>query len=843
MKKFQSPHQHRQGSTLMVVMMLMFILSLVAASLLTLGTHEKDLTFRRIADVEGRHALESAIEIAMAELENHFKTVQSVTATTPLIELSNPVRDQLVQQTRYLSDVRIVSVTNEMLRQRIFIDHEDPDSLLDPHRGSYVTISEWTVVAEVDVNYRGRTRQMQAAQTFQVRESPFFTHAIFYNMDLEFHPGAPMEIEGPVHTNSNLWLMAGDNLHFFDRVSATRNIFTGPMVERPSGTPPWQENWSTMSGDLSYDNRSRQHAGHVWFNTDGRNLGSGLRRRHRNIEFGNLRNLNYTNLQESRSYFDSRSEESGALFQYTGFLSLSEFLAYRFNGFLTVGSAEAPAFLPAFMPPYAPDDGNGHVLNHGYALIEPLQPARLNGQPNPFHKGNGERNKFAYKAGISFRIFYSELPVTPENFPDWDEQAFEGITRLVRTGMDRFDEDGDLIEENLSDFYMIATRIRRGNAHVLDTTDYSASAIIPVLDENNNPVLDEFDEPVTFTIPQTSADRVHIQPQVVDRFLTMRLYEEHLIGSNRGNPKANSSLYDPRRQRPTDTVVWDMEAFDHEFVEIESAEDLERFHDPDGIVTFTPRDHFNGVVYVEFPTPANPPTRPDHIVVAQDEFRPVQLRRNNATVTENAALALWITNASRIPNPSYNLNRSPGFTIATNGKVYIHGHYNADGIVSTFEPASSNDEDPEFNVLAAIAADSVSFLSAATSDTDTRGFRAENSRRSRDDRPATFTEINAAIMSGIVPSNKPISWRESQSVQSGGAHNYHRFLENWAGQIFRYRGSQVSFFESEIGREPLHLSYYGAPRRQYSFFEDFKSEQPPGTPWSRTFFKVDFRFL
>jgi len=51
---------------------------------------------------------------------------------------------------------------------------------------------------------------------------PLFQFAIFYNGDLEIHPGNNMVVDGPVHTNSDLYMAsgAGSNLDFKARVSA-----------------------------------------------------------------------------------------------------------------------------------------------------------------------------------------------------------------------------------------------------------------------------------------------------------------------------------------------------------------------------------------------------------------------------------------------------------------------------------------------------------------------------------------------------------------------------------------------------------------------------------------------
>ena len=189
-----------------------------------------------------------------------------------------------------------------------------------------------------------------------------------------------------------------------------------------------------------------------------------------------------------------------------------------------------------------------------------------------------------------------------------------------------------------------------------------------------------------------------------------------------------------------------------------------------------------------------------------------------------------LSNARQVPDPAYNIY-SPGFTAATNGQLYIKGSFNADGDPDTGGPTNASDEDREYQALALLAADAITFLSDK--------FEVEKSRDSSGSREAEFTEINAALMTGLSPTNKG-----GGNVSSGGSHNFPRFLEDWGGVTFRYRGSLVAFFESEIAKEPWSTSYYSPPRREWGFLEDFSNVgQPPATPKLRAYFKLDYRYL
>ncbi|MBX3750400.1 MAG: hypothetical protein KF897_09950 [Opitutaceae bacterium] len=90
---------------------------------------------------------------------------------------------------------------------------------------------------------------------------PLFQFAIFYNMDLEFSPGADMVIAGPVHTNGNLIARCQtgftNTVQFTDRVSASQGFYAntahkgstymddGSADSGPGGTGPLNFQHST----------------------------------------------------------------------------------------------------------------------------------------------------------------------------------------------------------------------------------------------------------------------------------------------------------------------------------------------------------------------------------------------------------------------------------------------------------------------------------------------------------------------------------------------------------------------------------------------------------------------
>lgn len=168
-------------------------------------------------------------------------------------------------------------------------------------------------------------------------------------------------------------------------------------------------------------------------------------------------------------------------------------------------------------------------------------------------------------------------------------------------------------------------------------------------------------------------------------------------------------------------------------------------------------------------------------------------------------------------NNTFNQNDPTGVTFATDQAIYVQGDYN------------TRNKQP-----AAIMADSVNVLSNTCFD-DNKVVHRLNSRNCRKSNTsnnatlgnATMTVVNAAFLGGN-DITKPGQY-------NGGLENYPRFHENWSGVDFRYRGSFVSL------NVPNHVSgkwpgtggnFYDPPRRRWDYdlaFNDAKN-LPPLTP-------------
>lgn len=171
-----------------------------------------------------------------------------------------------------------------------------------------------------------------------------------------------------------------------------------------------------------------------------------------------------------------------------------------------------------------------------------------------------------------------------------------------------------------------------------------------------------------------------------------------------------------------------------------------------------------------------------------------------------AESGIVLTNGRALP--------SLGLTVVTPNPIYIMGDYNTSLDGTTFYAGTS---DTSRTRPAAVMADAITILSTA--------WNPAKSSQTIANRVAADTTVNAAILSGIVPTGG--------GYYSGGVENFPRFLENWSGKKFTYNGSMVAMFNSQVATAPWGGGdVYNPPNRNWAFDRNFQDPRklPPLTP-------------
>jgi hypothetical protein len=245
---------------------------------------------------------------------------------------------------------------------------------------------------------------------------------------------------------------------------------------------------------------------------------------------------------------------------------------------------------------------------------------------------------------------------------------------------------------------------------------------------------------------------------------------------------------------------------------------------------------------------------------------------NNASTNHTGLLVangVVASGNSLVPMGASAPNGITGLTIATNQPIYILGHYNADGTISTATATNSAympDDghsgatgDASVETPAALAGDAITVLSpnffgtggtgrlapytgsTTTVTTNPNTSSAYTSPATTVPNASGSSEIAAAFISG---SNATSPDGTGTQQYSGGVHNMPRFLENWSGYTVAIRGSLVNMYENRIATAPWSSSYYSPPTRQWGFNQLFANGNfPPICPQVISYRRVDFTYI
>ena len=160
---------------------------------------------------------------------------------------------------------------------------------------------------------------------------------------------------------------------------------------------------------------------------------------------------------------------------------------------------------------------------------------------------------------------------------------------------------------------------------------------------------------------------------------------------------------------------------------------------------------------------------------------------------------------------------SSGLTVASENPIYIQGDFNTGGTPPSDSGTYTSPTVSGYTRKnSAVYADAINILSGAWLDT--------NSTSSISSRIATSTTVNAALVSGEVPS--------AGGKYSGGGEGFVRFLEDWQknSNTFTYYGSMIELFNSAtaIGAYASSASIFKQPGLHWYYDTNFQTGAPPG---------------
>lgn len=168
-------------------------------------------------------------------------------------------------------------------------------------------------------------------------------------------------------------------------------------------------------------------------------------------------------------------------------------------------------------------------------------------------------------------------------------------------------------------------------------------------------------------------------------------------------------------------------------------------------------------------------------------------------------------------------------TVVSPDPIYIQGDFNTGGGSTSHDPnkVPSNKNGNPDGTDSPIATNYTKQSVAVIGDVVTvlsNNWNDANANKDISNRVASHTTVNAAVMTGFIPTDY-----KDNNAPSGGAHNIFRLLENWGSKDYTYTGSVAQLY---ISKEYKGLystgQIYSPPNRMWNFDTDLLTVPPAG---------------
>ncbi|MCH8473794.1 MAG: hypothetical protein LAT55_01030 [Opitutales bacterium] len=756
---------NQRGSSIVFVLIVVLVLSIAGASLIRFAITEKNLHYRTLTHAQAQYGVESTLEHAHAQIITQMQNFESlpmrwlepsrenltqptvledntqffsklgidpgsievIGSNTPVILPGKTLLETLKEATQTVEDYTGSGRPTDQIQwaEWVTIDPNDPSNAMDNLAGMRVMMREIDVLGRATAKRGNVETSVFGRQTLEIRDAPLFAYGAFFNMDMEAGAGANMDFFGPVHVNGNLYIHANDPVasRWHDRVTITQGFYHGAMPNGPR---------ASSEGDLFF-----------------KNLRSGQLVKFQDA-FGNEPGTGYQS--------DMASWFNGVLDTWRG-------------GLLTGDHGVLPSLPVATAENITEGEYFNPEVRSPWNLISPPQDVTAITHADPAEQDSRrefELAKFSRSASLYIKVNPFDSFDPSQRIGEGDVVNLPFVARIV----DREEEDpwsagtpvvlpSDLITTregiDLYDPRENGLRINflHNDGRLIDTDGY---------------VVNEFGE------------RLASDPTEPAEFGGIATYWNDQIN----NLVAENSEFQTAVQNTTDNF-----SFLSGHVELPHYDPVA--NEWGGVVLATldvgALAHYmesndpawwNGVVYIENEG------LPDPVDFAEyGDPQPGSHFHKSGIRLQNAG---QVPRAFRQVNPDGTEVTGYGFTLITNSPLYIQGHFNADGDPYTGSARDMDDPEdlekigrPDYTpteVPSALIADSITILSDNWEDHLPHTWRyyrdlPGNRNRSRItfQRDATFTEVSAGLISGIVPTT-PRNY-------SGGLENFPRLIENW----------------------------------------------------------------
>lgn len=227
------PLQSKTGAfALLMTICFVAVAMLTLASLATWTKTSTMVTSRNNNYLNTVGAAEAATEVVIAQMDTDF-IHQALTTDV----------------TRYCTMLPSTVVTDPWVSRYTFADgngnanrtavscssYQTWTNLASQFAGLYGLANSYQITSYATLTNTTFPVTMGVSQGIQLTTVPVCQFAIYYALDLEINPGAPMKITGKTHANMNLYAAPPSTLEFVDAVSAVGQIYNRRDPNDPTG--------------------------------------------------------------------------------------------------------------------------------------------------------------------------------------------------------------------------------------------------------------------------------------------------------------------------------------------------------------------------------------------------------------------------------------------------------------------------------------------------------------------------------------------------------------------------------------------------------------------------------
>lgn len=205
--------QSRRGASLLFVLMLVMVISMVAASLMSLSKTSMQLTKRNNNRVRNLYVAIAGVEKVKEDLNYYFK--ENGTASQEDLQSIYPpyeFYDHYFYDEDWMPGL-VVNKTGDVEQREVASGN---------FQGMVAVSQNYDISSTCRDNFDSMAN---VTESVAINAIPLGQFAVFYEKDLEILPGPDFIIEGWVHSNGDMYVGSHNTLSFDSRITSVGNLF------------------------------------------------------------------------------------------------------------------------------------------------------------------------------------------------------------------------------------------------------------------------------------------------------------------------------------------------------------------------------------------------------------------------------------------------------------------------------------------------------------------------------------------------------------------------------------------------------------------------------------------